>query len=225
MSTSRNSILEGIRRSSGVGRPGTPSESERQQTVQARLNDTPVGIVPQRAEDDEGCLARFKEMVLASAASLAEVPNWAAVPEAVVSFLKERNLPMVLTTSLDPRLAPLQDHGLLTVRRGVALPQDLIGVVTAVGGVAETGSLVLTSGPEAPTSLNFLPDIHIICVQAADVAGGFETVWARLRAQDSMPRTVNLITGPSRTGDIEQTILMGAHGPRQVHVIVVNDGA
>jgi L-lactate dehydrogenase complex protein LldG len=90
--------------------------------------------------------------------------------------------------------------------------------------VAETGTLVLTSGRDNPTTLNFLPDVHIVVVDAADVAADFETVLARLRERFGtgiMPRTVNMITGPSRSADIEQTLLLGAHGPRKLHVVVV----
>jgi len=96
----------------------------------------------------------------------------------------------------------------------------------ASAAVAETGTLVLTSGPDNPTTLNFLPDVHIVVVDAADIASDFETVMARLRERygtGTMPRTVNMITGPSRSADIEQTLLLGAHGPRKLHVIVVGD--
>jgi L-lactate dehydrogenase complex protein LldG len=82
----------------------------------------------------------------------------------------------------------------------------------------------MVSGPENPSTLNFLPDNHIIVVAGKDIAGDYESVLARLRAacgKGGMPRTVNFITGPSRSGDIEQTLLLGAHGPRRLHVIVV----
>ena len=80
-------------------------------------------------------------------------------------------------------------------------------------------------GRTIPTTLNFLPDNHIVVVDAKDVAGDYETLWQRA-ARDAtaparMPRTVNLITGPSRSADIEQTLILGAHGPRRLHVLVV----
>ena len=94
----------------------------------------------------------------------------------------------------------------------------------AFAGVAETGTLVLLSGPDNPTTLNFLPDTHIVMLSADDVAGDYETVWRRLRERygpGALPRTVNLITGPSRSADIEQTLILGAHGPRALHILVV----
>jgi len=99
-----------------------------------------------------------------------------------------------------------------------------VAVAHAFGGVAETGTLVLVSGPGNPTTLNFLPDYAIAVVRESDITGAYETVWERLRAaygKGVMPRTVNWVTGPSRSGDIEQTILLGAHGPRSVHIVVV----
>ena len=87
---------------------------------------------------------------------------------------------------------------------------------------------MLASGPAAPTTLNFLPENHIVVLKASQVVGPYEDAWDRLRAANGegrLPRTVNFITGPSRTGDIEQTIQMGAHGPRRLHVILVEDEA
>ena len=83
---------------------------------------------------------------------------------------------------------------------------------------------MLLSGPDNPTTLNFLPDTHIVVVDADDIAGDYETVWQRIRAlygTGKLPRTVNMITGPSRSADIEQTLILGAHGPRALHILVV----
>jgi L-lactate dehydrogenase complex protein LldG len=83
---------------------------------------------------------------------------------------------------------------------------------------------MLVSGPETPSTLNFLPETHVVVVRASQIVGGYEDAWARLRAaMKAMPRTVNFITGPSRSGDIEQTLQLGAHGPRRLHVVLVND--
>ena len=82
---------------------------------------------------------------------------------------------------------------------------------------------MMKAGPEHPTTLNFLPDTHVVVLLASQIVGSYEDAWDRLRDVDSMPRTVNFITGPSRTGDIEQTIFLGAHGPRRMHIVLVED--
>ena len=82
---------------------------------------------------------------------------------------------------------------------------------------------MLISGAETPTTLNFLPDTHIVVVRGEQVVAAYEDGWDRLRDRGAIPRTVNFITGPSRTGDIEQRIELGAHGPRRLHIILVDD--
>jgi L-lactate dehydrogenase complex protein LldG len=82
---------------------------------------------------------------------------------------------------------------------------------------------MLLSGPQTPTTLNFLPDTHIVVVRADQVVATYEDGWDRLRVDRPLPRVVNFITGPSRTGDIEQRIVLGAHGPRRLHIVVIED--
>ena len=93
--------------------------------------------------------------------------------------------------------------------------------------MAETGTLMLISGPQTPTTLNFLPDTHIVVLRAEQVVATYEDGWDLLRAgreaPEGLPRAVNFITGPSRTGDIEQRIELGAHGPRRLHIVLVED--
>ena len=92
-------------------------------------------------------------------------------------------------------------------------------------GVAETGTLAMLSGPERPVTLNFLPEAHIALVGTRDLVGAYEDMWARVREAGETPRAVNLITGPSRSADIGQELRMGAHGPRRLHIVLVDDGA
>jgi len=85
---------------------------------------------------------------------------------------------------------------------------------------------VLIPGAEMPTATALLPDTHIVVLRAADVVATMEDAFARVRAAKSrMPRAINLISGPSRTGDIEQTIVLGAHGPYRVHVLLLDASA
>jgi len=78
------------------------------------------------------------------------------------------------------------------------------------------------SGANSPTSLNFLPDNYLCILRRERLVKHIEDVWQRLRDEHTgLPRAINFITGPSRTADVEQTIQLGAHGPRRLHVILL----
>ena len=119
---------------------------------------------------------------------------------------------------------PWSERPLMKIRRGRPEGSDLAGLSGCLAAVAETGTIMIASGPESPSTLNFLPDTHIAVVKASQVVGTYEDGWDRVRRAGPMPRTVNFITGPSRTADIELKIQLGAHGPRRLHLVVV-DGA
>jgi L-lactate dehydrogenase complex protein LldG len=149
-----------------------------------------------------------------------------ALGEAVASVLRERNLPLRIRCGADPLFKALEtgDAPLLEVLHGPAQPDDPASLSHATTAAAETGTLFLLSGPSNPSTLNFLPETHIVAIQADEILGPYEDGWAKIRATygpGRMPRTVNLIGGPSRTADIEQTIVMGAHGPRYMAVIII----
>jgi L-lactate dehydrogenase complex protein LldG len=158
-------------------------------------------------------------------ASVVEIAAGGEVPAAVATYLRDRNLPAKLRCGADPYLnsLPWSTTG-LDVAHGRSDGTDLVCVSHAFGAVAETGTLVLTSGQDNPTTLNFLPDTHIVIVKAQDIAGDYEAIWQKLRSAHGkglMPRTVNFITGPSRSADIGHKLLLGAHGPRTLHIIIV----
>ena len=106
-------------------------------------------------------------------------------------------------------------------------PSDYVSVTPAFAGIAETGTLMVHSGATTPYTLNFLPETHIAVLGAEKIVGAYEDAWARLRTklkaagETTLPRTVCLITGPSRTGDIEKKILLGMHGPPRLNIILV----
>jgi L-lactate dehydrogenase complex protein LldG len=220
----RDTVLASIRRGLHV----SGREPPRRQAVMNRIDAHPSGLVPARGQlPPKERLELFVTMVERSAATVARVGALDDVPTAVADFLRRHNLPMRVQRGADAALAgmPWTRETALTVDAGPPDPASLAAVSHAIAGIAETGSLVLTSGPDNPTSLNFLPDNQMVVVTAADVVGDFETVWARLREKfgAALPRAVNLVTGPSRTADIEQTLIIGAHGPRRLHVIVVGE--
>jgi L-lactate dehydrogenase complex protein LldG len=220
--SARDEILANIRRALSV----TGHEAPRRANVDERLKRAPSGLVPARGQLAlPGRLDLFQAQAEAAQASVTRVASADQVPAAVARYLREHNLPARLRRGEDPRLATMPwSETPITLSVGRSQGEDLNGLSHALAGVAETGTLILTSGPENPTSLNFLPDNHIVVVEAADIEGDYEAVWRRLRSRygkGKMPRTVNMITGPSRSGDIEQTIFLGAHGPRRLHIVLV----
>jgi L-lactate dehydrogenase complex protein LldG len=219
---SRERILSAIRRARGG------DDAARQAAVEARLARPEPGPVPARTRVEPGARrALFVSMAEESGATVDRVAGSAAVPHAVARYLAGANLPARLSLAPDPELArlPWDAEPLLSVtaaRDGREAGETAL--VEAFSGIAETGTLVLLSGPASPTSLNLLPDTHIVLLRESRLHGAYEEVWPRLRAA-GMPRTVNFVTGPSRSADIEQTLLMGAHGPRRLHIILVDDAA
>lgn len=224
MTSARDDVLSNIRRSLGV----TGHEAPRLAAVNERLARAAPGVVPARGQLDPAArLALFRAQAEAVQASLAVAASARDVPAEIARYLRDNNLPATLRMGADPRLAAM-DWGAttLSVTRGPSAGDDLNAVSHAFAGAAETGTLVLVSGTDNPTTLNFLPDNHIVVLRAADIDGDYESVWTRLRAtfgKGLMPRAVNMITGPSRSGDIEQKLLLGAHGPRRLHIVIVGD--
>jgi L-lactate dehydrogenase complex protein LldG len=221
MSSGRDDILGGIRTALKRG----PLAPDAAAALRARLDDPRRNLIPARATslDEAGRIALFVAMAEEVQTSVSRVAGLADVPDAVAAYLASENLPAQLAMAPDPALdaIPWGERPLLELRRGKAAPGDQVSVTPAFAGIAETGTLMLISGAETPSTLNFLPDTHIVVLNADQVLASYEEGWSRLRARGAMPRTVNFITGPSRTGDIEQRIQLGAHGPRRLHIVLV----
>lgn len=223
MSTSRDTVLASIRRALGV----SGREAPRRHAVEDRITGHPVGVVPARGQlDPVARLDLFKAQVLAAAGTLDHLACAEDAPEAIASYLRSRALPPGIRRGTDPRLSdlPWSRAPALEVSIGPSDGDQLAGLSHAFAGVAESGTVVMLSGPDNPSTLNLLPDHHLVMVREEDVVGDYEAVWMRLRmcfGAGGMPRTVNWITGPSRSADIEQTLLLGAHGPRSLHVLLV----
>jgi L-lactate dehydrogenase complex protein LldG len=209
----------------GLGRG--PLEPEAVAKLEARIAAHAPNLIPARARvpEDER-LALFQRMAEEVGTTFAHVPSFDDVPAALLAYLTARGLPARLRMSPDPWLdrIPWSSQPALAIARGRAGPGDLVSLTPCFAAVAETGTLVLVSNGARPATLNFMPDNHVVVLEACDVLGAYEDAFAKLRALHPdvpfMPRTVNFVTGPSRTADIELTIVRGAHGPRRLHVIV-----
>jgi L-lactate dehydrogenase complex protein LldG len=224
MSDARSQILNGIRRSLQRGELA----GEARAAVDQRLAEPPRGPPVARAQlPQPEKVALFCQWAEANNATVARV-SAPDVPSEITGYLARNNLPAAAAMAPSPLLDGYDWAGqkMLSLRRGRAEAADHVSITGAFAGIAETGTLVMASGPDHPVSLNLLPDTHVVVLREADIVAGYEDVWQRLRARygkNAMPRTVNTITGPSRTGDIEQAMELGAHGPRRMHIVVVRE--
>ena len=222
MSEARDQILATIRRARNAN-----GDASYHAAAEQRLARKARGTIPARVAHSPAALVDlFVEQALTLSATVERVASPDAVPAAVAEYLARENLPATLRAAPSPEIEaiPWQDRPALTVTYGRSDGHDEVGLTPAFAGIAETGTLMLRSGPDHPTTLNFLPDTHIVVLRASRVVGPYEEGWTRLRAAGAMPRTVNFVSGPSRTADIEQTIQLGAHGPRRLHIVLIEDG-
>jgi L-lactate dehydrogenase complex protein LldG len=230
MSAARDEILGRVR--GAVDRRAAPAAADE---VARRLADRAPHPIPARARGavDE-LVARFIAMAEEVSATVARLDGYAAVPGAVARQISVHGLAPRLVCAPGPPFDGLAwaDAG-LAVRFGRAAPDDAVSVTGALAGIAETGTLMVRSGatrpnalPASPNTLHFLPEVHIAVLARSAIAGAYEDAWARARAEfePAPPRIVTLITGPSRSSDIERTVAIGVHGPRRLHILVV-DGA
>src|SRR6266403_2220919 len=223
MSEARDQILARIRGSLKRGRVDAAREMDLRGRVAAHRRN----LVPSRAAalDHRSRIDLFIAMAEEVQATTVRVDSLAAVPEAVARYLAAESLPAELVLAPDPGLdeVPWSARPLLRIRRGRAEAGDAVSLTPCFAAIAETGTLMLISGAQTPTKLNSLPDTHIVVVRGDQVVAAYEDGWDRLREGGGMPRAINFITGPSRTGDIEQRIELGVHGPRRLHIILVDD--
>jgi L-lactate dehydrogenase complex protein LldG len=219
----RAAVLDRIRAALGV----ESLDHARRTAVARRLERHPRGTIPSRAtRRGEQRVALLTDMLTKQGADVSRVTTQKEAVGAIASYLGTCNLPPRLRMGADRVLAALPWREAWDIERsfGRAEPSDRASLSRAVVAAAETGTLFLVSGTDNPTTLNFLPEAHTILIAASDIVGSYEEAWDRVRAiygQGTLPRTVNLISGPSRTADIEQTIVRGAHGPSRLLVLIL----
>ncbi len=218
--SAREAILGRIKQSLNV----SGDDAGRKHTVKSRLETHPRHTIPERGQLDlEGRIGLLAEILEGQSASIAPVAKIADVPEEILRYLRGHGLAPALRIGENPVLRPLDwERAKLEVAAGAADTHTLTGCSTAFCAIAESGTLMLLSGPQNPATLNYLPDNHIVVLKREDVLASYEEGWDKMRARGAdIPRNVNYISGPSRTADIEQTIFLGAHGPRRLHVVMV----
>jgi L-lactate dehydrogenase complex protein LldG len=222
--SSRETVLAKIRASLRACGP----DHDRRAAVDQRIAGKPSHLIPERVKGKtrEQLLKLLRGFLESQSATVLEIASRADLPSALAGYLRSNNLPPRLRVGGDPYLTqiPWGQEPQLEVILGRAQPNDEVGLSHATAAVGETGTLVLASGADNPVTLNFLPETHVVVVEEEDVVGPYEEAWAKVRARFGdrvMPRTVNMISGPSRTADIGGRIVLGAHGPRRLCVIIV----
>ena len=243
MTSSRDTVLGRVRQA--LGKTGTDPVALAE--AQAYLDAHARGPVPafegnrvlrfiRRAGDMESTVARVSRRDEIPAAVAAYLDGLELVPALVAPPSSEPSPQLV--SQLSSQLSSQNSH------RGVCWPEfadldwaqtglivearptmgdDRLGITGVFCAIAETGTLVVLSGADTPTATTLLPDTHIAIVSVNRIVDTMEDAFALIRRErGSVPRAINMISGPSRTGDIEQTIVLGAHGPFRVHILVVD---
>ncbi len=220
--SSRDIIMGVIRRSLNV----SENDPARIGTVEERLENHPRGTVPARGQLNKSKkITLLKQILESQSASVTELESIEDAPAAIADYCRAHNIGPALNIGENAALKALDwQKANIAISEGAASADTRSSLSTALCAIAETGTLMLCSGADNPTTLNFLPDNHMVIIRADDIFAGYEDGWDRLRKAFGarLPRNVNLISGPSRTGDIEQTILLGAHGPKRLHVLIVD---
>lgn len=215
MSSARDRILAAVRAATG----GRESDTTRIEAISERIARHPRHIEPAFAEPAR---QRFQSGLEAAQATFAAVGTLGEVAAEIERYLDANGVEKELAAGGDELLQGIDWPGSLQVSPWETGKAYRVGLARAFCGIAETGTLLLVSGEHNPIEVNFLPDYHIVVLEAETLLPHMEDAWDRVRASfGKLPRTVNFISGPSKTADIEQTVEYGAHGPRCLHVIVV----
>ena len=216
-SAARNAIFQRIRQAQG--RPEQVADAERQQ-VQQYLTQHVPGPRPNLGSD---LIGRFCQQAERTSQTLDRVISAEHVPAAVARYLDGLGAHRQAIAWRTLQELPWQENG-LAVEFRKPVNEDLVGITGCFCAIAETGTLMLLSGPDTYSSAALLPETHIALLPVSRIVGSMEEAFALAKQErGELPRATNFISGPSRTGDIEQTIVLGAHGPYRVHVILIDN--
>jgi L-lactate dehydrogenase complex protein LldG len=213
--SARDNILARIRKNSG--RNGLTSGLELSQ-VRSHIAKRERGPQPSITRDDP--VARFIQESDRLKSTVAELDNLADVPQATAAYLRQNGLERRVVGW--PSLATLDWPAAgIGYEDRLAHGDDVVGVTDCFCGISETGTLLLLSSPTTPKLHALLPETHICVLSKSRIVHTMEDAFQLLRTErGELPRSTFFISGPSRTADIEQTIVIGAHGPYRVHIIL-----
>lgn len=189
-------------------------------SIRARRLVRTAEPAPYRAPRTQGDLAEsFAQKLSAQYTDVRLLDSIAGVPDAIADILRGRNMAARVNIPADSELATLALPNIEVSREP---PGQFDAAVTfASYAIAETGTIAYAASRQNPASWHFRPVLEIAIVRPGAVVAEFEDVLRDLRGKGGLPPTLNLVSGPSRTGDIEQTMELGAHGPKNLAVLVL----
>lgn len=209
-----------------IARTRNGEAADREAAVDRRFANRARGprlaLVANALGEGQSLIEVFTAAAERSGATVVRAPSAADVPEALRALWRDKSLEGPLVRADDPLCTACDD--LAASHTGAATGDERTGISRAIAAIAETGSVILASAAATPTTVNFLPETHVVVVAESDIRESLEDLWPELRAKGEWPRTLNQITGPSRTGDIELTLQIGVHGPRTLLIVVYGDG-
>lgn len=215
---SRERILGRIRAAQGrAGAEPTPAELGMVRDQVARRERGPLPSIASPADP----LAHFQAECVRLGTTFADAASLATVPGEVKRYLDASALEARIVAW--PAFASLDWAGSgIACEARPAHGDDRTGLTGCFCAIVETGTLLLLSAPQEPKVNALLPETHIAVLRRDRLVPTMEAAFALLRAErQELPRATFFVSGPSRTADIEQTIVIGAHGPYRVHVILV----
>jgi L-lactate dehydrogenase complex protein LldG len=227
------STLSARERILGRLRAAAPSAVSDTRDIDARID---IHYEQQRHSAPASTLQLVQSMQTALEASHAEVwcTNAAAWPALIVERLVKAGARRVLVDAarpeggalaqaLPPSVEPVPFEKPIETWKSELFETTDAGFTVARSGIASTGTLILEPDAGTPRSVSLVPPLHIALVHAHTLHPDMHAAAKTERWRDGMPTNLVLVSGPSKTSDIQQTLAYGAHGPRELWVVIVVD--
>ena len=221
MNLARENIMRRIKQSLGKTRETKPLNMNRRKWALDKIAEHHCGPTPFTSTDHEVRVENFIRCAQLLSSSVVQLSALEDVPEAINAYLIEHGLGLKLTAWETFRSLPF-DSAEIQVEFGLAQAECKVGLTGALSGIAETGTVLICTDAEAPPLNAFLPETHLVVINRSSIVSTMEEAFGMVRHCYAVwPRGVHFVSGPSRTADIAQTLVMGAHGPYRVHLMIV----
>jgi len=222
-SDAREEIIRTLRKS--LRREALPPETLAD--LQNRLLHPERGVIPRQAQGTHAALVeRFTEKAVAAQASVAHLSSLEQVPRTVALFAREHSFPARALLPHQSRLHAMEwAQAEVETATGSPARNCPLGVTACFAAIAESGTVMVHSGPGHPHALHIVPETLLVVVTENQIVGAYEDALDLARARlrhNAWPRIISWITGPSRTADIAGVILFGAHGSRRIHILLID---